>query len=312
MNGSKSQQKLIAVILVVMLLTGCNLPAATPTLSPLPPQQGQQTSQAGTCNESDTSPIGVLRSNDHGATWTHLGHACIQDMDTVKVMPADMTPLVVDGRITLYFVDQSHLEQSVPQIVYRTTSVDGVNFDTPKPAYTQKPNMMDPFILRLGDGSFRLYTPVEGKILTAVSADSVSFTRDGNADIGRYFGMPGALLLPDNRVRFFTTDGPASIISLISNDGLNFTPESGVRIQSPPDYLYIADPEPIRLKDGSYLMLYQVQDKTHEGRPEWKAELHLATSTDGFTWITNPTIIEYGGTSCVVEAPDGTLYIYYG
>jgi hypothetical protein len=42
------------------------------------------------------------------------------------------------------------------------------------------------------------------------------------------------------------------------------------------------------------------------------AEIHLATSADGFNWTPDPTIIGYGGTSCVVEAPDGTLYIYYG
>ena len=80
----------------------------------------------------------------------------------------------------------------------------------------------------------------------------------------------------------------------------------------PPGYLYINNPEPIRLMDGNYLMLYQIQDAQHKGRPDWMAEMHLATSTDGFNWTPNPEIIGYGGTSCVAEAPDGTLFIYYG
>ena len=46
--------------------------------------------------------------------------------------------------------------------------------------------------------------------------------------------------------------------------------------------------------------------------PRWEhTEIHLATSADGFNWTTNPTVIGYGGTSCVIEMQDGTLYIYY-
>jgi hypothetical protein len=60
-------------------------------------------------------------------------------------------------------------------------------------------------------------------------------------------------------------------------------------------------------------MLYQVHDRALEALPPWERdEIHLATSPDGFDWTTNPTIIGYGGTSCVVEAADGTLYLYYG
>ena len=59
-------------------------------------------------------------------------------------------------------------------------------------------------------------------------------------------------------------------------------------------------------------MLYQTQDRVHEGRPEWYSEIHLATSANGYDWIADPRISGYGGTSCVVEAPDGTLFIYYG
>jgi len=40
-------------------------------------------------------------------------------------------------------------------------------------------------------------------------------------------------------------------------------------------------------------------------------EIRLATSTDGFNWVVNPAVIGYGGTSCIVETPDGRLLIYY-
>jgi hypothetical protein len=40
-------------------------------------------------------------------------------------------------------------------------------------------------------------------------------------------------------------------------------------------------------------------------------EIHLATSADGLNWAPNPAIIGYGGTSCIVEMPDGTLFVYF-
>ena len=123
--------------------------------------------------------------------------------------------------------------------------------------------------------------------------------------------MPGALVLPDNRVRLFLAGN--GISSEISTDGLNFTAESGSRIPGV-EHAIVDNPQPIRLMDGSYLMLFSVHDLSHEGQPEpWTyTEIRLATSTDGFNWTVNPNIIGYGGTSCVVELPDGRLYIYYG
>lgn len=297
-------QQMTRAILIMVVLVGCD----SPFLNPVQPTQ-----QTSICPTSDISSQGVLRSTDHGVTWDSLGKACIQGLN--GLMPVDPTPLVVDGHIVLYFVDLGHLNKPIPQHVYRVTSTDGVNFDTPQPSYTQSQTIVDPFVLGLPDGSFRLYIQSEKMgITSAISKDSITFKTQGTGNLGNLFGMPGLLLLPDNRIRFYGSDHPESqgLGSLISNDGLNFTRERGLRISLPPDYLYVNNPEPIRLADGSYLMLYQTQDKKHRGRPEWMAEIRLATSTDGFNWVANPTIIGYGGTSCVAEAPDGTLFIYYG
>ena len=309
----KLVRRLTGIAFTLLLLAGCAAPKATPSLPSAFPSPTQAVSQANTCSLNDLSSQGVLRSIDHGATWTSLGKACIHDLN--GLIPADPTPLLIDGRIVLYFVDLGHLNQPVPQTIYRVSSTDGVNFDKPTPAYTQTETMVDPFVLRLPNGSFRLYVPSgQSGMISAVSTDSATFTLERGGDLSNLFGMPGLLLLPDNKIRFFGNDypDPRGIGSLISNDGLKFTSEGGERITKPPDYLNINNPEPIRLKDGSFLMLYQTQDKKHEGRPEWMAEIHLATSTDGFNWTPNPKTISYGGTSCAVEAPDGTLYIYYG
>jgi hypothetical protein len=127
------------------------------------------------------------------------------------LLPVDPTALVVDRRIVLYFVDLGHLNQPVPQSIYRITSVDGVNFDTPQPAYTQPQTMVDPFVLHLPNGSYRLYVPSEQTMMiSAVSADSVTFTLEETGSLKNLFGMPGLLLLPDNKIRFFGSDHPES------------------------------------------------------------------------------------------------------
>jgi hypothetical protein len=256
----------------------------------------------------------VRRSTDHGATWTVLGNVCLHDPNILSVDP---TPLVIDGRIALYFLDMKTLTNdqttATQRIIFRATSADGVNFEKPQPVFIQTRDLVDPFVLRMPDSSYRMYAASDPEgIISAVSRDGLVFTRE-NGVRSTAGGMPGALLLPDNRVRLFLAggnDGQNGILSQISNDGLNFTTETGVRIPAPANS--IADnPQPIRLANGSYLMLFQILEIKNAGNP-LASEIHLATSADGYAWTTNPTVIGYGGTSCVVETADGTLYIYFG
>jgi hypothetical protein len=264
--------------------------------------------------QNGTDSLAVLRSTDHGATWTSLDQAHMQNS---SVWPVDPTGFVIDGHIVLYFVDFGRLNQSVPQSLYRATSTDGVNFDTPQPVYTQPLTMVDPFVLPMPGGLFRAYVPSgEEGIISAVSNNGFAFTREDGVRIAfGAGGMPAALLLPDNRVRLFvngSNDGQDGIFSLISGDGLNFTVESGMRIPAPAGFI-VNDAQPIRLLDGSYLMLYQMNDAKLLDQPApWTfTELRLATSVDALNWTADPRVIGYGGTSCIVQTADGTLFIYY-
>jgi hypothetical protein len=268
---------------------------------------------AGT-TQNGTDSLGVLRSTDGGATWTSLGQAHMQNS---SVWPVDPTGFVIDGQIVLYFVDFGHLGQPVPQSLYRSTSADGVSFDTPQPAYTQPVTMVDPFVLPVSADLFRAYIPSgEEGIISAASNSGLTFTREPGIRVTfGAGGMPAALLLPDNHVRLFvngSNDGLGGIFSLISGDGLNFTVESGMRIPAPLGFI-VNDAQPIRLLDGSYLMLYQMSNATLMDQPEpWTyTELRLATSANALNWTADPRVIGYGGTSCIVQTANGTLFIYY-
>jgi hypothetical protein len=244
--------------------------------------------------------------------WSSLGDACIPGL---TFTPVDPTGLITGGKVVLYLVNIDKLFQPVDQIIYIVTSADGLNFDMPRPIYVQSKTMVDPFVLDTQDGSFRLYTPSDKEgIISAVSSGGNEFIREKGVRM-TFGGMPGALLLSNKHVRMFLSggnDGLNGIFSMVSNDGLKFTTEKGVRIQAKPGF-FVDNPQPIQLLDGSYLMLYQVHDQKLDGQPEpWKfTEIHLATSSDGYKWKTDPTIIGFGGTACVVELPDGTWLIYF-
>jgi hypothetical protein len=156
---------------------------------------------------------------------------------------------------------------------------------------------------------FRLYVSSGPDGLISLSSiDGKSFSFEGTIIQGGG-GMVGAILLPDNRVRLFLEGGTPpnnpGLISMISMDGRHFVAEDGYRILKPAEYFNINNPQPIKLSNGDYLMLYQL---SKQDNPD--AEIHLATSKNGYDWIIDPRIIGYGGTCCLIQAANGTLFIY--
>ncbi len=299
---------------------GCNFPVATPT----PPikqssQVEQPTASLSVCREDEFSTIAVKSSTDQGASWTELGHICYHD---ASILSVDCTALPTDNGVALYFIDMKLLGQpsNIQRMLYRAISTDGVNFDSPVAVITSSYDMVDPAVIRTWDGKIRLYVP-SGEVpmlqgfIGAVSEDGVHFTRDSSF-VNANGGMPGGLVLPDHRVRMFAGGeigpGQRGIVSMISDDGFHFTQESGLRIAaaSPREEDVPGDPSPIHLLNGGYLMSFMVNPSNP--RDAIKAEYRLATSQDGFSWKVNPSVFAVGGTSCLVQRSDGTLFFYYG
>ena len=152
-----------------------------------------------------------------------------------------------------------------------------------------------PYIHQLADGRYRLYYCGMGGILSAISDDGLSFTKETGTRIAPATGNesvvcdPSVVELADGRFRMYykgsdrAEGGPGTakhkIYSAISSDGLTFTRE-GLRIDSDQtdDYGWASVPEALKLPDGRIRIYYVTGDITNSNG------IASAISTDGLTF----------------------------
>jgi hypothetical protein len=252
----------------------------------------------------DVERMGMVESTDHGVTWMFKGHA---QFHAPTLNPVDPSAIVDNGLVVVYFFDLSSLATDTA-VVYRSVATDpgGLDFTPPSPAFKFAGDLTDPFVLKLTGGKYRMYVNTIGAISSATSNDGFTFTLDAG-DRTRAGGVPGAIQLPDGRVRLFVCG--RGITSLISENALDFTEEPGVRIPVPLGSKITADPNPILCNDGKYRMTYKVRPSmVDDPLPD---EVRIAESADAFSWTPSPASLAIGSVPTMIELPDGRLRIYY-
>ena len=159
-----------------------------------------------------------------------------------------------------------------------------------------------PNVYRMEDGRIRMYYGGQGGILSAVSDDGLTFSKESGVRVpsGSQGGLemivsdPTIVRLNDGRVRIYYkgATGPGgprqsvhSVFSAISNDGLLFEKE-GIRINSEqtPDRGWASVPEAIVLPNGR-VRLYYVSDGL-----DIKHGIVSAISDDGLAFGREATI----------------------
>jgi hypothetical protein len=215
-------------------------------------------------------------------------------------------------------------------------------------------NRTDRDLSRLPDGRWRAYTLVGGgdpwycidSYLSKRDARDwkwepavrIGFGRPGDMDHTASRG-PEAVRLPggQTRVYYIGWNGPAGpyaknpqagqrwrILSAISDDGLEFRKEPGVRMDVMPDAdpphgpVAMSKPQVVRLTDGRWRMYFAALPGNDAG-PYGSAMLFSAVSRDGLTWLREPGIrlVDKDGKPVFATCPslvrtlDGRLRIYY-
>ena len=190
-------------------------------------------------------------------------------------------------------------------------------------------NRTDRDVFRLTDGRYRMYTLIGGGdpwycIDSYISPDGVNDFRHepgkriphGDASKGgdgfpwdrTAARDPEAVHLDDGRIRLYYIgwngpNGPYTknpspgdewrILSTVSEDGLNFAKEDGVRIEGG---ITMSKPQLVRLTDGRWRMYFARQ-------LEERRALVSATSTDGLAWQMEPGIRLDPGAGGFVASP---------
>lgn len=175
-------------------------------------------------------------------------------------------------------------------------------------------NMAD--VLLLEDGTYRMvYSISEPGIGTAIkyaeSDDALDWTvmgtileGSGDEDDEEYFlSAPSVLPLPDGGYRLYYNVGPQGesgqapqwhILSAISEDGINFEKESGVRLEiqaydEDAELTFAGHGSYFIAEDGTYAVLFSGNSEENENAP---SNIMLATSEDGLAWEIQGSVYE--------------------
>lgn len=235
-----------------------------------------------------------------------------------------------DGRYRLYYHG--------PGGILSAISSDGLNFEKESGARimpegepgSEESMVSDPSVISLMEDGIRMYYKgADGpggpgkavhKIFSAVSTNGLDFEKESGVRIDSektsdngWASVPGAVILPDEKVRIYyvsgATEAEGGITSAISDDGLNFDKEEGVRIKG------FVDPTVIILPNQKYLLLAAVLPPPPEASQEsdYPLGIYSFISDDGINFE-NPEIVlqERAIDPSVVQVDDQTYRVYYG
>jgi hypothetical protein len=202
---------------------------------------------------------------------------------------ASATLLLPDGSYRMY----------LPGLVTRSSS-DGLTWSAPQPLALSEAgeHLRNPAVVRHKDGAYvMIYEGVKDERLPsritrfyrAVSSDGVAFAKtDGKGAQGAvlepidgdslFLSAPDMLAMPDGSLRlYFNTADGARVESAVSkDDGLTWTREGPVTIAGLGARIKAADPDVLRLADGTFWMFFAAGDN---GKPN--PRIVSATSSDG-------------------------------
>ena len=286
------------------------------------------------------------QEDDPGTDWTKDEGVVIdvdEDGDPHRVLTPNAIALPDGGyRMYYYSGEPERREEGVSGCIVSAFSRDGDvwvreegrRVDTHAPDAENR--TLCPDVVALPSGGYRMYYQAHsatdrGVVLSSISVDGLVWTRESGIRFcvdEAVCGSPRCVPLEDGRWRLYCHEYPNEpsgtgintgnhVISAISDNGLDFEREPGVRIEQETaleDYAVYAV-EVLRLGDGTYRMYYAGWSRGPvEGR------IFSATSDDGLNWVKDEGIcLDNGGVHqgekvsepCVVRLSDGRFRMFY-
>lgn len=196
-------------------------------------------------------------SDDNGSTW-QFGSLQVRDNGNLGADPEAV--VLPDGKVRIYYVEfgggpaQNGMPASgVKNKVLSAISSDGITFTKEEGTRFEYDRLTDPDVVKIGDTWF-MYVSQGPKSIVATSDDGLDFTY--KKDIRDTGSVSNTLLVDNGKYRqFYCMNG--GIKSALTTNGLDFSDESGDRLDdSPSGYAMVCDPAPIKVDNG-WLMIYK-------------------------------------------------------
>jgi hypothetical protein len=172
-------------------------------------------------------------------------------------------------------------------------------------------------VIVLPDGQYRLFYNGPGGLLSSTSSNGLDFVRDDGVRLP--FGTdPAVIYLKAGGYRFLYSEGPQGsrvLKSAVSQDGLRFAQESGIRYRpAAQDAGFVEVPHTVKLADGRW-RLYYVADWFGSGGSKNVNNTRSAVSSDeGLTWASDVGSELTGAQTVdpdVVHVEGGEFRLYY-
>lgn len=203
--------------------------------------------------------VNCAESADGGSTFEPLGLS-IAGLTSEKAVDPSIVRLS-NGRYRLFYYGANGDPGAAGTHNVRSAiSDDGVHFKESGTALAY-PGLVDPDVFKVGDTWLMfVFSLTDHTTVVAESRNGRKFRKVRPLGLDG-FGTTAPVLLDDGRFRLYAFDQRTqlTIVSFVSEDGLQWTQEAGVRLDAPAGK-EITDPQVVRLPDGSWKMVFKVSD----------------------------------------------------
>lgn len=197
--------------------------------------------------------------------------------------------------------------------VRSASSTDGFHFTLDPEIWATSDTLSDPVVYRTRSDRWYAagFSATEG-IRVGSHAGSPDFTGSSFTVAVAQGQVPSLLEFDDGLRLYYFGDG--GILSAFSRDGTTWTQEAGVRVGTPAgtNLVLIADPAPVRRKDGSIVMYFKASGPPGANPTPYDHMLYRATSTDGITFThENKLLVDHASVPQAFADASGRVGVYY-